>query len=154
MMSPRQFFHYVSYLQYPVMLVAVVFAFRPYIVGFDTIWVNYNNMLIAAALGISLSTLQDTTRTQNELSRKIWEHPRKGRIAIIVISAMTLMSIVFGLIGLYVSPNDALHQMSLGMLALGIGLVGLLKGAIEMFENHRIDRKTHQSPARGVKLRK
>ncbi|MFT4737504.1 MAG: hypothetical protein ACJAZM_003162 [Cyclobacteriaceae bacterium] len=33
-----------------------------------------------------------------------------------------------------------LQELSLGLLVIGIGLVGLLQVAIEMVENHRLDK--------------
>ena len=74
-MKIQQFFQYISYLQYPFMLVAVFLAFQPYFGGFenltsDGILAGVNNMLIFMGLSVSFSTLQDTTKTQNELSPK------------------------------------------------------------------------------------
>lgn len=142
MFDPKNIFQKISYLQYPVMLIALYYAFKPYIVGFDSIWENYNYTLIFMGLGISLSTLQDTTKTQNTFSRKIWENPKKGRIAIIVIALMALFLILIGLYGVYLSSSEALNQLSFGTIVLGIGMIGLLKAALEVFENHRLDKKT------------
>ena len=91
-------------------------------------------------LGISFSTLQDTTKTQNKFSRKIWENPKKGKIAIFAISLMTLFIIVNGLIGYFNTTDSRLKELSSGIIILGIGMIGLLKSAIEMFENHRKDK--------------
>ena len=68
------------------------FAFKPYLYGLDylkdnpeVMFDNLNSVLIFMGLGISFSSLQDTSKTQNELSKKIWQNPRKGKIAIIII---------------------------------------------------------------------
>ena len=142
MFEPRNIFQKISYLQYPVMLIALFYAFKPYVVGFDAIWENYNYTLIFMGLGISLSTLQDTTKTQNELSRKVWEDPRKGKIAILFITFLAAFLILIGLYGVYLSSSEILAQLSFGTIVLGIGVIGLLKAAIEMFENHRSDKKS------------
>ena len=67
-MKIKLLFHYISYLQYPLMLIALYFAFKPYFNGLeitnekiDLIFRNLNNMLIFMGLGISFSTLQDAT---------------------------------------------------------------------------------------------
>lgn len=140
-MSAKTFFHWLSYIQYPFMAIAVYYAIKPYIVGFETIFENYNNLLIFAGLGMSFSTLQDTTKTQNKLSRKIWENPRKGRLALIVIALLAFCIIIMGLFGWFISGSVNLKNMSLGIIVLGIGMLGILKSAIEMFDNHRLDKR-------------
>ncbi len=97
MIDPRNTFHKISYLQYPFMLVGLFYAFKPYFVGFDTIWENVNYGLIFLGLGISFSTLQDTTKTQNKASKKVWESPKKGKFAISVMALMAIFLIVVGL---------------------------------------------------------
>lgn len=140
MINTRKLFHKISYLQYPLFLVAVYYACKPYVVGFDTVWESVNNVLIFGGLGISLSTLQDTTTTQNEFSRRIWRSPIKGKIALLVIAIMALLFIFTGFFGIYISQNPILKELSLGTIVVGIGVIGLLKAAIEMFENHRLDK--------------
>ena len=151
-MKIKLLFHYISYVQYPLMLVALFFAFKPYLNGLevnnekiDLIFRSLNNMLIFMGLGISFSTLQDTTKTQNKISRKIWENPKKGKITILIISLFILFLITIGLIS-YFSANDSkLKELSIGIIILGIGLIGMLKTTIEMFENHRKDKNTTAS---------
>ena len=140
MFNPRNLFHKVSYLQYPVMLVGLYYILKPYFIGFDTLLENYNYALIFMGLGISLSTLQDTSKTQNNFSKKIWESPKKGKIALFIMLIMALFLISFGIFGIYSSNNSALEQISYGTFVLGIGILGLLKAAIEMYENHRLDK--------------
>jgi hypothetical protein len=140
MFNPRDIFQKISYIQYPLLLIAMFYVFRPYYLGFDTLWENYNYGLIFMGLGISFSTLQDTTKTQNKLSKKIWEHPKKGKIALVIMGLMALYFVLIGLFGIYISNSEVLQQISFGMLVLGIGLIGMLKSAIDMFENHRLDK--------------
>jgi glucose uptake protein GlcU len=141
MFNSRDIFQKVSYLQYPLMFTAMYYILKPYFIGFDTIFVNYNYALIFMGLGISFSTLQDTTKTQNEFSKKVWENPIKGKLALMIISFLALFLILIGFYGVYISENENLKQLSYGIIVLGIGIVGLLKSAIEMFENHRLDKK-------------
>lgn len=80
------YFHKVSYLQYPFMAVALWYVIKPYTYLFDDpenyfliALADYQNMLIFLGIGISFSTLQDTTKTQNNFSKKVWQSPRKGK---------------------------------------------------------------------------
>lgn len=88
-MSFTRFFHLISYLQYLLMLLGLYYAIHPYFNGLDAIANNFelaltdiNKMLVWMGLGISFSTLQDTTKTQNDFSRKIWEDPKKGSVCL------------------------------------------------------------------------
>jgi uncharacterized membrane protein len=145
MSNTRDLFHKVSYLQYPLMIVALYYAFKPYIVGFDTIWENYNFMLIFAGLGVSLSTLQDTTKTQNKISKRIWENPTKGKMMLVLIAITAVFLILTGLFGIYAATNEIIQQIAIGTIVFGIGLIGMLKAAMEMFENHRLDKNPRQT---------
>ncbi|WP_459212133.1 hypothetical protein [Aquimarina rhabdastrellae] len=148
-MNIKLFFHYISYLQYPLMIVALYFAFKPHFEGIegdkesiDMVFKSLNNMLIFMGLAISFSTLQDTTKTQNKLSRKIWESPTKGKLFLIFMSIMTAVFIIYGMIGYLGETNAKLQELSIGIIVLGIGFIGMLKTAIEMFEYHRKDKHT------------
>ncbi|KAF1718013.1 hypothetical protein CSC74_03695 [Pseudoxanthomonas yeongjuensis] len=134
----KQLFQIISYLQYPLLLIALGYMVYPYFIGFDTFWPSLNNALIFSGLGVGFSTLQDTTKTQNEFSKKVWQSPRKGMIALVAISATTLIFLLLGIYGLYVAKGGILKEVSFGVLTLGLGYVGLLKAAIEMHEHHRI----------------
>ena len=126
------------------MVAGLIYSFMPFLNGFESVWEYYNNTLIFMGVGISLSTLQDTTKMQNELSRKVWENPKSGKLFLGIISASALLMILVGFYGLYSAEDTVLEELSLGVLVLGIGLIGLLKSAIELFENHRLDKKEVQ----------
>ena len=146
-MTFKTFFHYISYLQYPLMLIGMYFAFKPYLQGIehiqknpDLIFQNLNSVLIFMGLGISFSSLQDTTKTQNKFSERIWKNPKKGKIMIAFIGVMILTSLTLGLIGYFITKTGIIKELSIGIIILGLGMFGFLKAAIEMFENHRVDK--------------
>lgn len=91
-------------------------------------------------LVISLSTLQDTTKTQNKFSKKIWQNPTKAKSFLIGLSASILFTIGVGLFFYFKTDDSALKEVSIGLIVFAIGLIGILKSAIEMFENHRMDK--------------
>ena len=131
------------------MLIGLYFAFSPYLLGMEIlkenpklIFENFNSVLIFMGLGTSFSSLQDTSKTQNTFSRKIWENPIKGKITIIVMCLTILFSIVLGLTGYFNAQDGILKDLSVGIIVLSLGLFGFLKAAIEMFENHRKDKNT------------
>jgi len=141
MKNLKDLFHVISYLQYPMMLVGVYFALTPYFNGFQTIFSSINSMLLFMGIGVSFSTLQDTQKTQNDVSKRIWENPTKGKVFLIFMGLFTILLLVGGLIGFFLAESSVLNELSLGLIVMGIGFLGLLKAAAEMFENHRLDKK-------------
>ncbi|MBP8240263.1 MAG: hypothetical protein KAX50_09895 [Saprospiraceae bacterium] len=136
MQSAKDFFHKISYLQYPIMAVALFFCYRPLFSGLENIWADLNKGLVFLGLGVSFSTLQDTTKTQNKISKRVWENPRYSRIFLIVLSFQIIVFIGMGLVGMFLTDIQALQELSLGFLMFSIGMLGLLKAAVEMAENH------------------
>ena len=148
-MTFKTIFHYISYLQYPLMLIGLYYAISPYFSGIEIlkenpklIYQSFNSVLIFMGLGTSFSSLQDTSKTQNEVSRKIWENPIKGKITIIVLCIAILFFLIMGLIGYFNAHDGILKDLSVGLIVLSLGMFGFLKAAIEMFENHRKDKHT------------
>jgi len=145
-MNIKQIFHYFSYLQYPLLLAALYFAIEPYLGGLnlsndkEIVIQSLNNVLIFMGLGVSFSTLQDTTKTQNKMSKKVWESPVKGKVFISFLTLMTLFLIITGLMLFFDSANVIFKDVSFGLIIMGIGMIGLLKASVEMFENHRLDK--------------
>lgn len=143
-MNPKLIFHYISYLQYPMMLVAMIFLFEALITGkfidLDYYLEAVNNTLIFMGLGISFSSLQDTDKTQNKLSKKVWQDPVKGKRFLIIMGFFTALLIIAGLCFYFIFDEGAAKTVSIGIFVLGIGMVGLLKAAMEMFEKHRTDK--------------
>lgn len=147
-MKVKSAFQIISYLQYPLMLLAAFFIIKPYINGLEFLkqnpnlfFINYNNALIFFGIAISFSTLQDTTKTQNNFSKKIWTNPKKGRKMIFLLSLVTFSTLILGVFLYFFSNNIKLEKLSFGVVVLGIGLISFLKTAIEVFENHRSDKK-------------
>lgn len=145
--SARRVFQWLSYLQYPALLVALYFSVRAGVAigsversGWGGVYEAANMALLHAGIGIGLSSLQDPSKTQNAVSRRVWEDPRKGRWMLGLIAAYALGAMTLGLVGAYVSGDPVLNQLSLGLLAFGLGMVGLLRTAMEMREHHRLDR--------------
>ena len=93
-------------------------------------------------MGISFSTLQDTTKTQSKFSKKIWENPKKGKRMILITCALVLLFLCYGIFGYFITENEQLKEVSFGAIVLAIGLIGFLKTTLEVFENHRKDKNT------------
>lgn len=132
-------FHAASYLQYPLALAAAAYVAFSARAAPEARLDAFNTALVLMGLSVSFSTLQDTTTTQNELSRRVWTSPLWGRVFLAALTLATTAFIGIGLWGVLGSLPPKLEQLSFGLLALGIGMVGLLKVAGEMFQHHRRD---------------
>jgi hypothetical protein len=132
----KKYFQAISYLQYPFMVLALFYAYKPLFNGLENILADFNHTLIWMGLGISFSTLQDTTKTQNKLSLKVWQNPKYAKIFIYTFALFTLFLLVFGIFGIFLSSSEVLKEVAFGLIVLAIGLLGMLKAAIEMAENH------------------
>jgi hypothetical protein len=135
------FFHRISYLQYPLMLVAMYFILQPYLNGFQDALADINKGLVFLGLGISFSTLQDTTKTQNKISLRVYQNPGYARAFKISMIIVILFMLISGIFGMFASDDEKISEISLGMIVMGIGMIGMLKAVFEMAENHRRDKE-------------
>lgn len=134
----KQTFQVISYLQYPLMLAGLFYCFKPLLsLEMSTLFADLNIALAFFGLGISFSTLQDTTKTQNEFSRRIYKNPRYSKWFLMAIFVQVLLFSVLGLIGLFQSAASPLKEIALGLISIGIGMIGMLKAAGEMAHHHR-----------------
>ena len=145
-MKIKLLFHYLSYLQYPLMIFVIYFALEPYLNGFfesedkmNLALDSINNMMIFLGLGISFSSLQDTTKTSLKFEKKIWEDPKKGIWIIALIILLSFSTLAFGVFGYFITENEQIKEVSFGAIVLGVGLLGFLKTGIEVFDSHRKD---------------
>ena len=143
-MLNKKNFHSISYLQYPFTLSTPIVILYPLILDFDSVIKNpevllglINSMFVLMGIGIGFSTLQDTSKVQNEVSRKVWSDKKKANFFIGVFSFTTVMMLGAGLFGFFFFDNSNFSELSLGLIVFGISMLGLLKAALEMAENHQ-----------------
>lgn len=142
MLSLRSVFHLISYAQYLFIGVALYFDVLFVWGAFNQVldWNLINSMLVYMGIAISFSTLQDTQKTQNALSLRVWQNPTQGRFFLAVLGLSTLTFMVLGLVGMTLVQESVIKEVAFGMVVLGIGMLGMTKAASEMFEHHRLDR--------------
>jgi hypothetical protein len=146
MKDPKKLFHKISYLQYPLMLLGLFYCCKPTLFGIDSIWIDLNKGLVFFGLAISLSTLQDITKTQEKISKRVFENPKYARIFLWLVVVQIIFFNSIGMYGLYFSSSQALKDLAYGLISIGIGVVGILKSAIEMAEHHQSMFVTQPSP--------
>jgi hypothetical protein len=133
----KNIFNRISYLQYPLMVVGVFYCYRPLFTDISTLFVEMNKALVFLGLGISFSTLQDTKKVQNNFSKRIYQNPRSTKIFILIMSGMVLFFCAAGLAGFFMSEENAFSELAFGLISVGIGMIGMLKAAVEMAEHQQ-----------------
>lgn len=116
---------------------------QPYLGGLQAAFLDVNTLLqsinktfIVLGLGISFFALQYTTQMRHKLSRQIWQDRQKSRQFLAVFSITILLVLMAGVFSYLSTSENALKEVSFGAIVLGIGMIGMLKGAIEMAEYH------------------
>lgn len=129
-------FHLLSLLQHPFGFAAMVYyiMFIIYLFKGEADWNVMNNILMLVGLSMSFATLQDTSKIRGKLSKKIWSNRKLGTAALILILILAIMFITFGLSFYFLKNENGIEKISIGMIVLGIGFLGLLKTSIEIFE--------------------
>ena len=98
-------------------------------------WIVMNNILLLVGLSMSFATLQDTSKVKGKFSKKIWSSRKLGTITLTLIVLLAIMFIAFGLNFYFIKNDSGTYKISIGMIVLGIGFIGLLKTSAEILEN-------------------
>ncbi|HOF55706.1 MAG TPA: hypothetical protein PLD74_07785 [Prolixibacteraceae bacterium] len=143
MKNIKKLFHRLSYLQYPLVLIAFILLIKPLVKGFDYLSSNpeylfdaYSNALIFFGVTLSFSALQDPTRTSLRFEKKIWENPKKAKVYLSITLITTFIFFASGLLG-FIMSGSSQREFAYGSIVLAIGLLGYLKFQIEVFEIHK-----------------
>jgi len=129
----RNLFQKISYLQYPLMGISLFFMYRPWLNNRQNLLDDFNLGLVFMGLAITFSTLQDTKKTQNKMSEKIWKNKKYATWFIVYFLLIIFVLIALALFWQF-GDNAALQGLSWGVLSIAMGLVGVVKGGLEMAE--------------------
>lgn len=147
MQNLKQTFHTLSYLQYPLLLIGLFLLIKPFFRGFDFLSSNpeylfrtYNYALIFFGVTLSFAALQDPNKTSFKYEKRIWRNPKKAKNILIFTIATMIIFFIAGLLG-FILKENVIREFSYGSIILAIGLLGYLKLQMDIFENHREDKK-------------
>lgn len=145
---PKQIFHTLSYLQYPLLAVGLFLIVKPIFKGFgflsenpEYLFQTYNNALIFLGLTLSFASLQDANKTSLSYEKRIWRNPKKAKTVFLFTLFTLAVFFVAGIVG-FLAKESMMKEFSYGSLILSIGLLGYLKLQMEIFENHRQGQQT------------
>lgn len=118
------------------MLAGLYYAYHPVFTDFIDTWSDLNKAMVFFGVGIGFASFQDIARPQNKWSKKIFENPKYARIFTIVILAQTILFLLAGVVGIFMSSDAVIRELSYGLMSVGLGMLGMLKSVIEMAEYH------------------
>lgn len=145
MKNIRQIFHLLSYLQYPLVLIAFFLLVKPLFRGFDYLTVHpdylfdaYSNALMLFGVTLSFSALQDPRRTLLQFEKKIWRSPQKAKRQLLITLVTAFLFFISGLLG-FMAVENFKKDFAYASIVLAIGILGYLKFQLDVFDTHKRD---------------
>ena len=129
----KRLFHYLSFIQYPFLLIGLYYSYKPLLFDDGEIWNDFNFCLTFIGIGISFSSLADISR-KSKLSKKLFRNKKfiKGFFIYLIILVLIIMA--SGIFCLFFTKIKPLNDLAIGILVFGIGVIGILRMTIEAVE--------------------
>lgn len=151
MKNIRQLFHTLSYLQYPLVLIAFFYLVKPLFKGFgylsahpDFLFNAHSKALVLFGVTLSFSALQDTSRTSLRFEKKIWRSPKKAKRMLLITLTTAFLFFASGLWGFFATESFK-KEFAYGSVVLAVGILGYLKFQLDIFDTHKKDGREERS---------
>ncbi len=131
-------FHYISFLQYPFLIIALYYCYKPLIFDNQNFAENYNLGLLFIGIGLSFTSLADIKK-RTKLGDKIFGNPKNAKLWIIYLGILVLSIFSLAIITMFFTKKPELNQISIGLFVLGIGTIGLLRMNLEIIKTYQPD---------------
>jgi len=129
-------FHYISFIKYPVMLLALFCVYRPAFNDQIDPVVALNTGLILMGVGLGLDSLKDYKKL-NWLDRQVFHRPKIARVYLAILGILIFSFIILGVFEYFSTQESKLKELSIGMIVFGIGAIGFLKSGIQAAKDVR-----------------
>ena len=134
-------FHYASFLQYPFIIAALYYSYKPIIIGIDNfgkaeIISNYNLVLLFFGIAFSFTSLADI-RKRTKLGNKIFGKQKNAKRWIIYICILVLFTFALAIYTMFFAKDEKLKDLSIGIFVFGIGIIGLLRMNLEIIKTYQ-----------------
>ncbi|GAA4277837.1 hypothetical protein [Aquimarina mytili] len=133
-------FHYISFLQYPFLIIALYYCYKPIIFESEDFASDYNFGLLFLGIGLSFTSLADIKK-RTKLGDRIFGKPKNAKRWIIYLSILIVIIFTLGIFTMFFTKHQELKDISVGLLVLGIGIIGLLRMNLEIIKTYQEDWK-------------
>ncbi len=133
-------FHYISFLQYPFLSIAIYYCYKPIIFESENLISDYNLGLLFLGIGLSFTSLADI-RKRTKLGDRILGKPKNAKRWIIYLSLLIAGIFTLGIFTMFFTKHQELKDISVGLFVLGIGTMGLLRMNLEIIRTYQKDWK-------------
>ena len=136
-------FHYISFVQYPFLVIALYYCYKPIIFGFDNfntdeIIASYNSGLLFLGIGLSFTSLADINK-RTKLGDKIFGKRKNARRWLIYVGTLIFAIFAMAIILTFFGGDKKVEGLSTGLFVLGIGMIGILRMNLEIIRSYQKD---------------
>ena len=136
-------FHYVSYLQYPFLIIGLFYSYKPLVMGIDNfskseLISNYNLVLIFLGIALSFLSLTDATK-RTKLGNKVFGKRKNVKIWLTIILIFILLTFTAAILIMFFVNDEKLKDFSVGIFVLGLGMIGILRMNLEIIKTYQPD---------------
>jgi uncharacterized membrane protein YidH (DUF202 family) len=124
-------FHYISFIKYPILIVAVYYMYKPFFNNHENLLESYNTGLIVFGIAMAFESLKDYNRL-TWLDKKVFHKPKVAKYYFIFLGLLILFIIIMGCVGYFSAKESILKEIGIGLIVTGIGTLGLLKSSIQV----------------------
>lgn len=134
-------FHYISFLQYPLIIAALYYGYKPIIIGMENfnkaeLIANYNLVLLFMGIALSFASLADITK-RTKIMNKVFGKQKNAKLWIIYMSILVLFIFGMATFMMFLATDESLKDLSIGIFILGIGVIGLLRMNLEIIKTYQ-----------------
>jgi len=133
MKNYKNLFHYISFLQYPFLLIGLYYSYKHTFYENTQIWADINYSLLFIGIGISFASFADLSR-KSKIEKKLMKNKKFVKAFLIYLIILILIIIGVGVYSLFFTNIKPLQELAVGIIVFGIGVIGLLKTFIDSVE--------------------
>lgn len=126
--------HKLNYLQYPFIIIGVIYSFKPNFIENSNTLEDFNLSLSFLGIALSFTGLSDVSKIKG-ITKRVLTHPRNGKIYIVYLVILFFLFFGIGIYAYFQNEDNTLKELSTGMIILSIGIISLIKMSVEIIEH-------------------
>ena len=125
-----RFFHWLSFLQFPMLIIAAYNFLSPFWQEDTAPLDSVTNALLWIGLAMSFSALADVPENSN-WRRKLRDNSRMMKLWLFLMGFMILLIFVVAAVGLVYGHQET-RNLWISLLVVGIGMLGLMRMSLDI----------------------